>query len=40
MYYKAFSTGKFGYSAALSFIIAIVLAILAVLEFKLMKNNE
>jgi multiple sugar transport system permease protein len=40
MYYKAFSTGKFGYSAALSFIITIVLAILAVLEFKLMKNNE
>ena len=40
MYYKAFSTGKFGYSAALSFIIAICLAILASLQFKLMKNNE
>lgn len=40
MYYKAFSTGKFGYSAALSFIITIVLALLAVIEFKLMKNNE
>jgi len=40
MYYKAFSTGKFGYSAALSFIIAVCLAILAALQFKLMKNNE
>lgn len=39
MYYKAFSTGKFGYSAALSFVVTIVLAILAVVEFKLMKNN-
>jgi len=40
MYYKAFSTGKFGYSAALSFITAVVLAILACVQFKLMKNNE
>ncbi len=40
MYYKAFSTGKFGYSAALSFIIAVCLALLAALQFKLMKNNE
>ncbi|MFA9463286.1 MAG: carbohydrate ABC transporter permease [Velocimicrobium sp.] len=40
MYYKAFSTGKFGYSAALSFVIAVSLAILAALQFKLMKNNE
>ena len=40
MYYKAFSTGKFGYSAALSFIIAISLAVLAALQFKLMKSNE
>lgn len=39
MYYKAFSTGKFGYSAALSFVVTVVLAILAVAEFKLMKNN-
>jgi len=40
MYYKAFSTGKFGYSAALSFIVTVVLAALAVVEFKLMKNNQ
>ncbi|MBR1691598.1 MAG: sugar ABC transporter permease [Lachnospiraceae bacterium] len=40
MYYKAFSNGKFGYSAALSFIIAFVLAILAVVQFKLMQNKE
>ncbi|RRD93146.1 sugar ABC transporter permease [Clostridiales bacterium COT073_COT-073] len=40
MYYKAFSAGKFGYSAALSFIIAIVLAILASVQFRLMKNQE
>lgn len=39
MYYKAFSTGKFGYSAALSFVVTVVLAILAVAEFKLMKKN-
>lgn len=40
MYYKAFSTGKFGYSAALSFIIAFVLGILAVLQFKMMDHNK
>ena len=40
MYYKAFSNGKFGYSAALSFIIAFVLAILAVVQFKLMQTKE
>lgn len=40
MYYKAFSTGKFGYAAALSFITALTLAILAVLQFKLMRSNE
>lgn len=40
MYYKAFSTGEFGYSAALSFITAITLAVLAVVQFKLMKSNE
>ena len=39
MYYKAFSTGKFGYSAALSFIITVILAILAVVEFRMMKNK-
>ena len=40
MYYKAFSSGKFGYSAALSFIIALVLAVLAVVQFRLMQRKE
>lgn len=40
MYYKAFSNGKFGYSAALSFIIAFILGILAVIEFRLMQNKD
>jgi len=40
MYYKAFSAGEFGYAAALSFIIAIVLIFLAVLQFKAMKNQN
>lgn len=40
MYYKAFSAGKFGYAAALSFIVAIVLAVLAVFQFRLMENKE
>ncbi len=40
MYYKAFSNGKFGYSAALSFIIAFVLAILAVIQFRLMQTKD
>jgi multiple sugar transport system permease protein len=40
MYYKAFSTGKFGYSAALSFITAVILAILALIQFRLMKAEK
>jgi multiple sugar transport system permease protein len=40
MYYKAFSTGEFGYSAALSFITALTLAFLAALQFRLMKQQE
>lgn len=40
MYYKAFSNGKFGYSAALSFIIAVVLGILALVQFRLMKAKD
>ena len=40
MYYKAFSTGKFGYSAALSFIMALSLGLLAILQFKAMKNKD
>lgn len=40
MYYKAFSTGKFGYAAALSFIVAVALILLAFLQFKAMKNQN
>jgi multiple sugar transport system permease protein len=40
MYYKAFSAGEFGYSAALSFIIALTLAFLAAIQFRLMKQQE
>ncbi len=40
MYYKAFSTGEFGYSAALSFVMAFTLAILAIFQFKTLSNKE
>ncbi|MDN5377912.1 MAG: multiple sugar transport system permease protein [Clostridiales bacterium] len=40
MYYKAFSAGKFGYSASLSFIIAVILAFLAWIQFKMMRSKE
>lgn len=40
MYYKAFSTGDFGYSAALSFIMALTLGVLAIFQFKAMKNKD
>jgi multiple sugar transport system permease protein len=40
MYYKAFSTGKFGYAAALSFIMAFTLGLMAVLQIKAMKNKD
>jgi multiple sugar transport system permease protein len=40
MYYKAFSTGDFGYSAALSFIIAVMLAFLACIQFGIIKNTK
>ncbi len=40
MYHKAFGTGAFGYSAALSFIITIVLAILALIQFRMMQQKE
>ena len=40
MYYKAFSTGEFGYAAAISFIVAITLMMLAYLQFKAMKNQN
>lgn len=39
MYYKAFSTGAFGYSAALSFIITVVLAVLALIQFRMMQQK-
>jgi multiple sugar transport system permease protein len=40
MYFKAFSLGEFGYSAALSFIVALTLGLLAIFQFKAMKNKE
>lgn len=39
MYSKAFSSGDFGYAAALSFIVALTLAFLAVPQFKAMRRN-
>ncbi len=40
MYYKAFSTGKFGYAAALSFIMALALGLMAILQIRAMKNRD
>lgn len=40
MYHKAFSTGKFGYAAALSFIMALTLGLLAIVQIKAMKNKD
>ena len=40
MYNKAFTTGDFGYAAALSFIVAVTLVFLAILQFKAMKKNN
>ena len=40
MYYKAFSTGTFGYAAALSFIMALSLGLLAILQFKAMRSRD
>ncbi len=40
MYHKAFGTGAFGYSAALSFIITMVLAILALIQFRMMQQKN
>lgn len=40
MYYKAFSTGEFGYAAALSFVVAVTLMVLAFLQFKAMKSQN
>ncbi len=40
MYYKAFSTGKFGYAAALSFVMAFTLGLLAIVQFRMMRNRD
>lgn len=40
MYNKAFNSGEFGYAAALSFIVAVTLIFLAILQFKAMKNRD
>ena len=40
MYYKAFSTGKFSYAAALSFVMALTLGLLAIVQFRAMKSRD
>lgn len=40
MYNKAFNSGEFGYAAALSFIVAVTLIFLAILQFKAMRNRD
>lgn len=40
MYYKAFGTGNFGYAAALSFIMALSLGLLAIVQFRAMKQKD
>lgn len=40
MYYKAFNAGEFGYAAALSFIVAVTLVFLAVIQFKVMQQTD
>ena len=40
MYSKAFNSGEFGYAAELSFIVAVTLIFLAILQFKAMKNRD
>ena len=40
MYYKAFNAGEFGYAAALSFIVAVTLILLAILQFKAMQQSD
>ena len=37
---KAFNSGEFGYAAALSFIVAVTLIFLAILQFKAMRNRD
>nr|WP_314931421.1 sugar ABC transporter permease [Shuttleworthia satelles] len=40
MYYKAFGNGEYGYASALSFIIALILVFLALIQFKAMRNKD
>ena len=40
MYYKAFSTGRFGYAAALSFVMALTLGFMAVGQFRMMRVRD
>ena len=40
MYYKAFDTRKFGYSAALSYIMALIIAAITFIQFKYLQPNE
>lgn len=40
MYTKAFNSGEFGYAAALSFIVAVTLIFLAILQFKAMRSRD
>ena len=40
MYYKAFSTGQFGYAAALSFVMALSLGLLAIVQFRMMRSRD
>ncbi|MBQ8092087.1 MAG: sugar ABC transporter permease [Clostridia bacterium] len=40
MYYKAFSTGRFGYAAALSFVMALTLGFMAVGQFRMMRLRD
>lgn len=40
MYYKAFSTGAFGYAAALSFVMAFTLGLMAIAQFRAMRNKD
>ena len=40
MYYKAFSTGQFGYAAALSFVMALSLGLLAIVQFRMMRSRN
>lgn len=40
MYYKAFSTGNFGYAAALSFVMAFSLGLFAIIQFRMFRRRD